>query len=77
LKDGLLITKEVKEEILKSKVVPFRLFVETGEKMLVPLLKYAEEIKPDIIISDFVTFAGIDAAKKLGIPLLINAPSSL
>jgi UDP-N-acetylglucosamine:LPS N-acetylglucosamine transferase len=41
-------------------------------KLKEPVFKLIQELKPDVVVSDFFFYPGVQAADKLGIPVVIN-----
>jgi len=66
------MTDESLEEQSKIRdVLPYNILTEV---MYDSLVRSFQESRPDVVVADFATVAAMDAAKALGIPLVINVP---
>eukprot|EP00746_Dinoflagellata_sp_MGD_P149848 gnl/MRDRNA2_/MRDRNA2_81837_c0_seq1.p1 gnl/MRDRNA2_/MRDRNA2_81837_c0~~gnl/MRDRNA2_/MRDRNA2_81837_c0_seq1.p1 ORF type:complete len:512 (-),score=106.44 gnl/MRDRNA2_/MRDRNA2_81837_c0_seq1:446-1981(-) len=50
------------------------MFVPLFELMSEPTKEIVSRVKPDVIVADFATLAGMEAAQQLEVPLIINLP---
>lgn len=68
------LAERVKQGIFSSLLFAFKMFSEHEDFMLENLLAACKEQKPDVLFSDFLTFAGYDASDMLDIPLVVHWP---
>lgn len=66
--------QEILAKAGKDGVIPFNM---QAELMKAPLRSALRTFKPDIIVTDFMTFAPMEVAEEMDVPLVINCPAPM
>lgn len=67
------------DDLGRDKILPgCKLYRSSGQKGWTnAVVKVLKTLKPDVVVCDWQTIAGLEGADKCGVPCIVNMPSSL